>query len=147
MKKFSFPLDRVLNWRRLECERERARLEQRIAEHGAVEQRAFSIRRERDNTGQGIAEARVITGTEVATLVHWQMAVRRQLKELEIEEAKAADRIREQRTVVQEAESKVRLLERLREKRHGQWTVDLAREEETFATEVHLARFVRMKTK
>jgi flagellar export protein FliJ len=145
MKKFSFPLDRVLHWRRLECERERAKLEGLIDERKQIEARIATLEGQRQTTTREFASARCITGAEVATLVHWQAQTRRILEQFTAERARASERIQQQEKAIRDAEGRVKLLERLREKRHDMWKVDLAREDEALAAEAYLGRCIRLR--
>jgi flagellar export protein FliJ len=145
MKTFSFPLDRVLHWRRLECERERAKLTGLMSALKAAEQRAEALKEERRATARSIVNAPTITGAEVTTVFDWQAAMRTNQEKLAVEISQAAGHVQRQTAVVREAERRVKLLDRLHENRWEEWSADLAREEEAFAAEAYIARYTRLK--
>lgn len=146
MKRFSFPLDRVLHWRKLEAERERAALQQLLVERERIQNQIAELRRNREDSRRSVAHARTLRAAEVATLHNWQTRVVRDIDQAIAGESKLTERIRLQHATLTEAERKVRLLEHLREKRLSEWKTEVAREEEAFAAEAFLARCIRERT-
>ncbi len=145
MKKFSFPLDRALNWRRLQSDQERAMLEKLTGEGQAIATREERMRRERAEQEDGLARGLYLDAAYVSTLPRWQMQVKQRLTEMAAEQRVMDARVAEQREKLRESERAVRLLERLRERRLGNWETELAKEEEAFAAEVYLANCIRLK--
>jgi septal ring factor EnvC (AmiA/AmiB activator) len=145
MKKFAFPLDRALNWRRLQSERERAELEKLAGEGQAIAGREKRMRSERAEQEHGLAHGLYLDSAYVATLPRWQQQVKQSLAEIAAEQRAADARVAAQREKFQETERAVRLLERLRERRLANWEMELAKEEETFAAEAYLARCIRLR--
>jgi flagellar export protein FliJ len=145
MKKFSFPLDRVLVWRRLELEREQAALQRLLADRNALAAKETAMRAQRSDAERLISANRYVDAETVATLPDWQSYMKKA-----IAAAASAVVVAEQKAAAQqarffEAKRRVGLLERLREKRLDGWEAELGREEEAFAAEAFLARSVGLR--
>jgi len=147
MKRFSFSLDRVLNWRRLLRDKEKAVLERLAAEHAAIVSEQTNLSRERLNTERALATGLHLDGAEISTLAAWQSSVRKSLAALSNRQKLAQDRIVKQREVLRNAERDLQLLEKLRGRKLSEWTIAASKEEEDFAAEAFLAKAVRMKYK
>jgi flagellar export protein FliJ len=145
VKKFSFSLDRVLAWRRSERELVQAGLGKLIAEREALARRADSIRGERAAYERSLANALHFDGGSVPTLPNWHTRVDRSLTELAAQLDQTRVRMEQQMERLREAELKVKLLEKLRDRRLDDWKTALNLEEENQAAEAYLARFARLK--
>lgn len=146
MKRFSFPLDRVLAWRRLQAEQERAILDRLVGQAEAIGRRSEEVRSARRSYEQSLSRALHFDAVDVVTLPHWQAQLKKSLGILAAEQQQVQQRVEQQRAKVREAERVVMLLERLRDRRLQAWQKELAREEETFAAEAYLAGCIRLKT-
>jgi flagellar export protein FliJ len=144
MKRFSFGLERILEWRRVQRDEEALALQKALSERAAVVDRERALRHERDRYVTGLANALHFDADEVATLPHWQLRVKTTLEKMAAAIAEADARVAGQRDKMREAERKLQLLERLRDKRLGEWKAALDREEEAFASEMYLARSARL---
>ena len=145
MKKFSFSLDRVLAWRRSERELEQAALGLLFAERDALARQADNLQGERAHYQRSLANALHFDGGSVPTLPHWHARIAKSLAELGARLDQTNGRVNHQMGRLREAELKVKLLEKLRERRLAEWTKALGLEEETQAAEAYLARFARLK--
>ena len=145
MKTFSFSLDRVLAWRRLQLEQERAALQKLLADAQTLAHRAQAVQENRRAYERSLSRALHFDAFEVATLPHWQSQVKHVLTTLAGELQQLEIRLDHQRARHRAAEQKVKLLERLRDRRLGAWRLELSKEEEAFATEAHLAGCFRLK--
>ena len=143
MKKFTFPLDRVLVWRRLELDREQATLQRLQSECNAIAARETAVRRQRVDSERQISNDRYIDSIFLSTLPQWQNATRLALVSLAAKLVAADQKVVQQQARFYEAKRRVELLERLREKRLDAWKAELSLEEEAFAAEAFLARTVR----
>ena len=145
MKKFSFPLDRVLVWRRVELDREQAVLQRLLAERNALAARETEVRRQRIDSERLISANRYIDSEFVATLPDWQSYMKRTIASISEELLVADQKTAQQQARFYEAKRRVGLLERLREKRLDHWESELSHEEEAFAAEAFLARSVVLR--
>lgn len=143
MKRFVFRLESVLRWRRSLFEQEQNRLHALVAERDAILLRLKELEELRQRAEQALLEAPAVTGSELAALEAYRrrLNLERARKQQELTDCEA--RIEAQRQRVLEAQRRVRLLERLRERRFSEWEAELNRELEALAAESYLARWKR----
>lgn len=145
MKKFSFPLGRVMDWRAMLAHVEEAKLEQVYAELRAIDSRQASLDRQRDLSEQALLTASSATGTELAALDSFRRFVFTERNRLEGLRAGVLQRVAAQIQVVAKKRRDVKLLERLKGRRFEKWQAEFAREIEAAAEESFLARWNRNK--
>lgn len=143
MQRFHFSLDRVLHFRRLERDLEKAQLEKLAQTFNACVHRHATLSNERLSIERGLATGLSIQGRDVATLSLWQSSVRKNLATLQIQQAQAEANLVAQQTKLRGAERNLQLLEKLRERQLFEWTAADQKEQEDFAAEMYLARTVR----
>jgi hypothetical protein len=143
MKKFEFSLGRVLDWRGTLARIEESKLERLYAELRAIESSEAALVAERTRSERALAEAASHTGAELAAHDTFRRFAVNEHTRLEQRRAECKKRISEQIPVVAQKRRDVRLLEHLKEKRHLDWQRDLAREIETQAGEIYLAKWSR----
>jgi len=143
VKRFSFRLDRVLNLRRQELETAEARL------HGIQFQRE-QARRGAASLGRQILEFHeqnlrlaAMTGAELRAAASYASHLSGERETLLQEERKWETDRQEQLQQVLEMRRKVRLIERLRERKERRHLEAASLELEIQATEAHLAKWVR----
>jgi flagellar export protein FliJ len=143
VKRFVFRLESVLRWRRSLFEQEQNRLHALVAERDAILLRLKELEELRQRAEQALLEAPAVTGSELAALEAYRrrLNLERARKQQELTDCEA--RIEAQRQRVLEAQRRVRLLERLRERRFSEWEAELNRELEALAAESYLARWKR----
>lgn len=145
MKKFQFSLERILVWRRLQFEQERAIFQKLLGDRDDLVKREQSIRTERREYEEKLCAATDFDYGEVVTLPNWQSRMQESVAVLIAQQENLRPRIEQQQLRVREADGRVKLLERLYHRRHSEWTAEFAKEEEAFAAEAHLARCIRLK--
>jgi len=141
VKPFRFPLERVLEWRKEQAERERAALRLLAGERDAVLAHRHSLEAQRAEEERALLSDAVLDISRLAALETWRAWVRGETARLEIALREVEERISAQRQRVVEAERKVRLLERLRDKSFRNWRLALDKELENFAAEAYLTRW------
>jgi flagellar export protein FliJ len=140
MKRFVFPLQRVLEFRRQEEEAERGRLEQLAAERARLERLAEELGEESRQERATCAGVRSLPAAELQQRYEGAAALLR-ARGRSLEEAKQTEGKRaEQLRIVLEARRRVRLLELLRGKKRSKHGRLADRELETLAGELYLAR-------
>ena len=144
MKKFAFPLGRVMDWRGALVRAEEARLEQIYAELRAIDARAARLDREREQSERALAHARSATGAELAAVDTFRKFVFTERIRLEGLRAGVQQRIAAQIQVVAKKRRDVKLLERLKDQRYEKWRTDFAREIDAQADESFLAKWNRL---
>ncbi|HLH40979.1 MAG TPA: hypothetical protein VKX39_17650 [Bryobacteraceae bacterium] len=142
MKKFQFPLARVLDWRRAQARIEESKLEALYAELRAFEEAARALDREQDEAKKNIA-ARGATGADLVRLGDFHRFTAAEHARLDGQRAGCARRITAQMEVLAGKRRDVRLLERLKQRKLIAWNADLNREMDAQAEESYLARWNR----
>jgi flagellar FliJ protein len=141
MKPFRFPLDRVLEWRREELETEQAALRALHAERERLQARRRWLEESLEAERRALVASATVESQALEALESWKVWVRGEFQRLGSLAQELERRIAVQRFKTLEAQRKVKLLERLREKAFQRWTAELNRELENFAAEAYLARW------
>lgn len=143
MKRFRFPLDRVLHFRRLEMERIEAHLSELAFRAHNERQTADDRRAQAVESGRQLAIQAELRGTDFQVTRHW-------LERLETERnnaLEASEKLLQQHhealAELVEARRKVRLLEMLRRRKLAAHELQTTKQLEAQATEFYLAKKVR----
>jgi Asp/Glu/hydantoin racemase len=139
MKKYSFPLSRVMDWRRTHVQLEQAKLERLYAELHSLEARAEILRADVERSHKALVISRAATGAELAALDAFRRSAAAQCAHLETAALGCRKRIATQLDVITQRRREARLLERLHERKFAAWTADYAKEVDQQADELHLA--------
>ena len=143
MEAFRFPLEKVLTWRGKVLDREEARLELLKGEVRRLERQLEELRESRIVSGNRLRASAEVSGSDLAALDSFGRYIERAEQEGtgRLREAIAAAAAQQQ--VLVEARRAVRLLERLRERRFGEWKLGETRELDTQAGETALVQWRR----
>jgi flagellar export protein FliJ len=141
VKKFSFTLERVRQWREKQLAVEEARLQQLFSEKSLVEQRRALLEKEGQESAALVTRAASIQATELQAISAFRRYVIAQRSAIAAQLAECDRRIAEQQGKLLEARRKSELLARLKEKKWKMWNAELAREIETQAGEIFLAKW------
>ncbi len=141
MKKFHFPLDRALEWRRTQARIEQIKLEGILGELRRIEAQSAEVQVELDVAQRAIVQSSSSLGSELLSFHTFRRASHTRSAALERNRAACLEKIRVQREVVSRKERDVRLLEKLREDRLRLWNLEQDREIDQQAAESHLARW------
>ena len=143
MKKFIFPLDRVLDLRQAQARVEEMKLERLYGELRAGESRERSLRDQRLRSESEICVRGETTAAELSALGAFQEYVQTQIHRSQQARAACERRLQAQRQVVTAKRQEVRLLEKLKLARQQLWQSTVEREIAQQAEESHLARWNR----
>jgi hypothetical protein len=143
MQSFRFSLEKVLSWRRTELQAEEARLAGLFAERSRLDAARAGVRFARDSAGKRLLEAGGIDGIELASLSGYRHRLENELIALDRQRAQSGEAILKQRARVVEFHRRVRLLEKLKDRRLGEWRLAWQRETDSLASEAFLARWHR----
>lgn len=146
MKKFSFPLDRVLAWRNTQTRLEEAALEKLRAELRALDQQRSDVDRLLIDARDSLLGSRSASSMEIAALEHYRAAAAQHVVRIAHSRAALEQKIAKQMTAVAERRRDARLLEKLRERRMAEWNVAADREVEQLAEESYLSKFSRAQS-
>ena len=140
MKKFAFPLARVLDWRQTQAQIEESKLAQMYSELRAIEMQIGQLRAERAQAEAQILAAKSATGSELAALDSFKHASAAAESRLAAAAAVARQRAASQLQAVIQKKRDVKTLENLRERQQQAWNVEKGREIDREAGELHLLR-------
>lgn len=143
MKKFTFPLGRVMDWRAVLVRAEETKLEQMYAELRAIDARTAQLDREREQSEQALIRVASATGAELAAADCFRKFAFNERIRLEGLRAGVQQRIAAQLQMVAKKRRDVKLLERLKKQRYEQWRTDFGREMDAKADESFLAKWNR----
>ncbi|MEO7144960.1 MAG: hypothetical protein ABI165_15795, partial [Bryobacteraceae bacterium] len=143
MKKFNFPLDRILQYRGNQVQLEESKLERLFATRGGIELRRRQLHLQRAENETALFASPSIASSELAALDQFRQFVDAQDHIMDRQLVQCDARIAAQRTRVLEARRQHQLLEKLRDKRAAHWQSECDRELEQQAAESFLAQWNR----
>jgi hypothetical protein len=143
MKRFSFSLDRVLRFRRLEMERVEARLSE-LATRARQQRRTAEQRRDEAlQSGEQLAARRELYGADFHITRSWRQRLEAERNQALAASEKLLQQHREVLAGLIEARRKVKLLETLRRRKLDTHQRETSRQLEAQAAEFYLARRIR----
>jgi len=143
MKKFSFPLARVMDFRRLQARVEEAKLEKIYAELRAVDARENAMRQQRAEAGKAMQAVTSAMGSELAMLGQFDQAFIEERKRMDKIRVECRKRIAMQFNVLMKKRRDVRLLEKLKDQRFEVWEKEMWKEIDQQAEESYLSKWSR----
>jgi hypothetical protein len=141
MKKFSFPLDRVLSWRQTQARLEEANLARLASELQALNQRHSVIQQSLVTARTSLLSAPSATPIEIGAMEHHRASASAQTRFLLQSRHTLQQKISQQTQTVMERRRDAQLLERLRAQRFKTWQTGVAREVDQQAEESFMSRF------
>ena len=142
MKKFAFPLDRVMDWRQAQARLEETKLENLHSERRAIDAREIALKEELAASERSLVAAASATGFELAALDAFRQYTMAERVRIARVRADCSKRIAAQLKVVILKRRDVRLLEKLKERRLKAWEAELERDTARQADETYLAKWV-----
>lgn len=143
MKKFSFSLARVLDWKRAQSRVEQAKLERLQGGLSALTGRIAAIGEEQARSERRLLSEGSISGADLAALDAFKNAAAAECARLEQDCRGLRKGIQAQTQIALQKQRDVRLLEKLEQRRLAGWKSALSKETAAEAEELHLARFGR----
>ena len=141
MKTFHFPLEKALEWRRIELELEEARYKQQSAELASLDRRRAEIEASGIRAEIQVREWTPVSAGDLAALGNFRLRVKSDEAELAGRRAECARKLADRQKHMLEARRRCRLLERLKERRLAEWKSAADRELEQIAAESYLSRW------
>lgn len=142
MKKFTFRLERLLQWRVLQREREEGRLQILVSELERLDAARLTVERNAESAEQWVLRPDVVT-EERRALDGYRRFTAGERRKLLQSRAQLETRIESQRRVLVEAERKVEALRQMRDDRKAEWRGKLDKEQEDLVAELVVARWGR----
>jgi flagellar export protein FliJ len=146
MKAFEFRLERIAEYRRQEAELSRNQLQILLAEANRLEVERGRIQTELDQARLDLIGRADLSGEDLSALAHYQSHVARLLRDLDRKRIDVNNRISKQRSVVLEADRKVKLLDRLKDRKFQEWRAASDREIDELAADSHMAKLAAART-
>ena len=141
MNKFSFPLGRVMDWRRTQERIEEGKLEQLHAELRAIDAQEAVLNLARAQSERELVSAGSVTGFQLAALDAFKRYTIAERARIGVARAGCRQRIRKQIEILTVKRREVRLLEQLREQNLKKWQAGLWREIDRDAEELYAAKW------
>jgi len=143
MPAFRFRLAKALDWYREQCKIEEGRLANCVAALSAATECVARLEAERLAVDRETIAQASIAGCELAALGLYRLGAAEAAARLEEERRQRSSAVDRQRVVVQAARRRLKLLEKLRERRLAEHVQAEEREMENSAAESFLAKWVR----
>lgn len=140
MTAFRFPLEKVLEWRCTALAAEEAKFKQQAAIVAGVERARAALEAAGAGAESAVREWGEVSGRDLAALDDFRRHIRNRQAQVAAARAQAQKELDARQAAMLEARRRVRLLERLKERRLAEWKVAFDRELEQIAGESHLAR-------
>ena len=141
MKRFHFRLERIRQWREKQVALEEARLEQLYSGKTLVEQRLALLEKEGRESAALVTCSNSMRSVELQAVDTFRRYVVAQRAVIANLLADCEGRIAAQRSKLVEARRKLELLDKLKDRKWQAWNIELAREIETQAGELFLAKW------
>jgi hypothetical protein len=145
MKAFRFSLERALSWRRMRLAVEEARLQGLHADLSATERTRLELPARLDVAAAAAMASPQLYGATLAELEAFRVWSLREGQRLAGHALEIRRAIQRQMQAVGEARRQVRLIERLKERRHEQWKGEAECEIEALAGELSIAQWTAQK--
>jgi len=146
MQRFQFRLERVLEWRRKKCRMEENSLAACLGHLNAADQGLVQLRSERNAIDREILARSPIPAPDFAHLGLYRLRAAKEEQQLIEERTNRARAAAQQRMRVLRAQQRVKLLEKLRERRLEEYMLLAGRELEQAAGEAYLSRWVQARS-
>ncbi len=143
MKRFVFPLQRVMDWRTLQVRAEEEKLANLQQQAEALALRENALTTAELNSEIELLKRPSIEGSDLQALSLFQERIHKERANLQIKRKQFEAQIVEQRKRLLKARRDVRVLEKLKENRVREWTYLSDRETENTAAESFLAKWAR----
>ena len=143
MQRFQFRLDRVLEWRRKECRMEENRLADCLDLVRTAGRKIAQLQADRAAVERELLERSAIPAEDFLNLGCYRLRADKEKIEAAEERRQRLLAAAEQRTRVQRTRQRVRLLEKMRDRRLEEHMAAAGRELENLAAEAYLARWPR----
>jgi flagellar FliJ protein len=141
VKKFTFPLGRVMDFRRTQQRLEEIKLETLRAGMRAMDAREAALIQRRVQSEKALKSAASATGDELQTFNAYGLAMKEEIKRMDKTRAECRKRIEAQLAVVTAKRREVKLLEKLKEQRFEKWEKEMLKEIDSQAEEAYLSKW------
>jgi hypothetical protein len=141
MKKFAFPLYRVLDWRRAQLRLAEIEMERLHNERRSIEAGKAAVSRQKSSAQELVLSSNSVDGAEFLALDTFGQYADAERARFDQLLQVCAQKIGAHAEVVIEKRRDVHLIEKLKEKRLATWTAEATKEISQLAEETYLARW------
>ncbi|MGA3187711.1 MAG: hypothetical protein ABSF22_11445 [Bryobacteraceae bacterium] len=141
MKKFAFPLERVMDFRRMQARLEESKLETLYAELRATDAREAALIAQKAQSEKALRAAPSVTGFDLELFATFREAMAIEHNRLQQARADCRKRIGAQFAVLMVKRRELKLLEKLRDQRFEKWEKEMFKEIDQQAEEAYLAKW------
>ena len=145
MKPFQFRLARVLHLREGQLKTEEAKLEQLLLERARMESERDALEASLERARASVKSQQFVNPADLVTLQLYDARVQRERKQWATRLTAHNNKVEAQKASVIEARGRVRLLEKLREKRETEWRSENDRALEELAADFSAAQWLRVQ--
>ena len=141
MKRFSFPLGRVMDFRRMQARVEEVKLEGMYAELRAIDTREVALIQQSVESEKALRAAKSVSGFDLELFDSYRHAMKDEQKRMDKARAECRKKIDAQLEVLTKKRRDVKLLELLKEQRHVKWEKEMFKEIDQQAEEAYLTKW------
>ncbi len=141
MKKFAFPLERVMDFRRTQARLEEIKLERLYAELRALDTRDVALVAQRVQSEKALKSLPSVTGQDLELFSGYQSATKQEQKRIDKSRGECRKFIAAQLAVLTIKRRDVKLLEHLKEQRFDNWEHEMFKEIDQQAEEAYLSKW------
>jgi flagellar export protein FliJ len=141
VKKFNFPLARVMEFRRLQARMEEIKLEGLYAELRAIDTREVALIEESVQSEKALRAATSVTGFDLELFDSYRQAAKEERKRMDKARGECRKKIDAQLQVLIVKRRDVKLLEHLKEQRFEKWEKEMFKQIDQEAEEAYLAKW------
>jgi flagellar export protein FliJ len=145
VKRFRFALDRLMNWRRLQCDQEEARLGQLVSAATALARSRETLQVMADREHRLVLGGRSPVSNELEALGTFRRHVAAEDRRMASRLTEMSQHIHAQREKLLEAKRKWEALSKLRERRQQEWKHEVDKEMEEMTADLVVARWSNRK--
>ena len=143
MNAFRFSLEKVLDWRRTQLELEEIQYRRQLAMLAELDRRETELQESGKSAERQVREWNPVAAKELEALGGFRLHVQRRQQEMAAPRAECRKQLERQHGLMLEARRRLRLLERLKERRLTEWRAAQDKELEELASESYLANWDR----
>jgi len=143
MTAFHFRLQKVLEWRRAQLELEEIQYRRQLAALAELDRRQAEIAEAGSAAERQVRAWNPLAGGELEALGDFRLHVKQQERELAASRIERRQQLERQHRLLLEARRRLRLLERLQQRRWLEWRSARDKELEDLASESYLAKWNR----
>jgi hypothetical protein len=143
MNAFRFPLQKVLDWRHAQLELEEARFKQQLAALAALDRERAGWEAAGIKAEIQVRDWTPLTGRDLAALGNFRTDIKQREVDIDARRGECRKTLEVRQSAMLEARRRCRLLERLKERRLGEWQSARDHELEQLASESFLAKWGR----